>query len=34
MDHAIMYCEVCDSIYIDVEFDEDLDLCVKCAEVV
>jgi hypothetical protein len=33
MDNAILYCEVCDHIYLDVEFNDDIGCCVKCAEV-
>lgn len=34
MDHAIMYCEICDHIYIDVDYDDDIDMCIDCAKVV
>lgn len=33
MNHAVMYCQICDHLYLDAEYDDDLDMCGKCAEV-
>lgn len=32
--YAVHYCEVCDALYLENDFDEDIDLCKECANVI